>query len=57
MVQHDANSGDSRISELVERLAKLPATDVHQYFRGFRAIQDELDAEQCKIQISVFLLL
>ncbi|VDO20623.1 unnamed protein product [Brugia timori] len=52
MVQHDANSGDSRISELVERLAKLPATDVHQYFRGFRAIQDELDAEQCKIQIS-----
>lgn len=39
--------------ELAEKFANLPATDVHEYFRGFRAIQNELDAEQYKIQASV----
>uniref|UniRef100_A0A1I7V9C9 RAD50-interacting protein 1 n=1 Tax=Loa loa TaxID=7209 RepID=A0A1I7V9C9_LOALO len=56
MGQQSVNSEDSqgsensRVLELAERLAKLPVTDVHEYFRGFRAIQDELDMEQCKIQ-------
>ncbi|MCP9257281.1 RAD50-interacting protein 1 [Dirofilaria immitis] len=50
MPQHSINSEDSQALELAERFAKLSTSDVQEYFRGFRAIQNELDAEQCKIQ-------
>ncbi|VDK65650.1 unnamed protein product [Onchocerca ochengi] len=50
MVQQNIDSENSQVLELAERLAKLSSTDVHEYFRDFRAIQDELDAEQYKIQ-------
>ncbi|KAL3989356.1 RINT-1 / TIP-1 family protein [Acanthocheilonema viteae] len=50
MVQQNIASENSQVLELAERLAKLPATNVHEYFREFRVIRDELDAEQCQIQ-------
>ncbi|VDK75075.1 unnamed protein product [Litomosoides sigmodontis] len=50
MMRQDVGAEDPQILELAERLAKLPATNVHEYFRGFRIIQDELDAEQCEIE-------
>uniref|UniRef100_A0A915PGR0 RAD50-interacting protein 1 n=1 Tax=Setaria digitata TaxID=48799 RepID=A0A915PGR0_9BILA len=50
MEQQSLDSENSMVLELAERLAKLPTTNIREYFRGFRVIQDELDAEQYKIE-------